>query len=89
MQCDRCGGEQLPKAGHDRAGRLQYRYRPCRRRLTARTTSAFCGFGFPDDIIAVAVRWYLRLRLPFADIVELLAERGIQVDRSNTVDWST
>lgn len=87
MQCDRCGGEQLTKAGRDRAGRQQYRCRACRRRLTERTISAFCGFRFPDDIIAVAVRWYLRLHLPFADVVELLAERGIQVDRSTVFDW--
>jgi transposase-like protein len=77
----------VTKAGRDRAGRQQYRCRPCRRRLTGRTTSAFCGFHFPDDIIAVAVRWYLRLRLPYADVVELLAERGVHVDRSTVFDW--
>jgi transposase-like protein len=51
--------------------------------LTARTASAFCGFRFP---IAVAVRWYLRLRLPYADVVVLLAERGVHVDRSTVFD---
>jgi transposase-like protein len=87
MQCDRCGGEQLTKAGRDRAGRQQYRCPACRRRLTERSTSAFRGFRFPDAIIAVAVRWYLRFRLPLADVVELLAERGVHVDRSTVFDW--
>lgn len=87
MQCDRCGGDELTKAGRDRAGRQPYRCRPCRRRLTARTTSVFRGFRFPDDIIAVAVRWYLRLRLPYADVVVLLAERGVYVDRTTVFDW--
>jgi transposase-like protein len=41
----------------------------------------------PDDIIAVAVRWYLQLRLPYADVVVLLAERGVHVDRTTVFDW--
>jgi transposase-like protein len=87
MQCDRCGGEQFTKAGRDRAGRQQYRCHACGRRLTERSISAFCGFRFPDDVIAVAVRWYLRLRLPYADVVILLAERSVQVDRTTVFDW--
>lgn len=31
-------------------------------------------------IIAVVVRWYLRYGLPYRDVEELLAERGIGVD---------
>jgi transposase-like protein len=87
MQCDRCGGDQISKAGRDRAGRQQYRCRPCHHRFTERTGSAFFGFRFPDAIIAVAVRWYLRLHLPYADVVVLLAERGIHVDRTTVFDW--
>ncbi len=87
MQCDQCGGEQFTKAGRDRRGRQQHRCRACRHRLTQRTTSAFCGFQFPDDVIALAVRWYLWLRVPYADVATLLAERGIHVDRSTVFDW--
>jgi len=60
-----------------------------RRRQTDRSTSACRNyrFPFPDDIIALAVRWYLRFRLPYADIVELLAERGVHVDPSSVFDW--
>jgi transposase-like protein len=87
MQCDRCGGEDFTKAGQDRQARQLYRCRACGRRLTARSNSAFRGYRFPDDIIALAVRWYLRFRLPYADVAELLAERGIHVDPSTIFDW--
>jgi len=32
-------------------------------------------------------RWYLRFRLPYADVSELLAERGVHVDPSSVFDW--
>ncbi|GAC1535984.1 MAG: hypothetical protein NVS2B7_05340 [Herpetosiphon sp.] len=87
MQCDRCGGEQFKKAGRDRQERQIYQCSACGRRLTARSRSAFSGYRFPDDVIALAVRWYLRFRLPYTDIAELLAERGIVVDPSTVFDW--
>jgi transposase-like protein len=33
------------------------------------------------------VRWYVRFRLSYADVVEWLAERGITVDRSTIYRW--
>jgi len=47
--------------------------------------SSFAGFRFPPEVITVAVRWYLRYPLSYRDIEELLAERGIEVDRSTLV----
>jgi transposase-like protein len=38
------------------------------------------GFRFPPDVIAIAVRWYLRYGLSYRDVEELLAERGVLVD---------
>ncbi len=58
MHCERCAGEQFVKAGRDRSGRQIYQCGGCDRRQTARSASAFCGYRFPDDIIALAVRWY-------------------------------
>ena len=43
-------------------------------------TSALAGFGFPPDVIVVAIRWYLRFNLSYRDVEELLAERGVEVD---------
>lgn len=87
MQCDRCESKQFTKAGRDRHGRQLYRCSTCTRRLTTRSTSAFSGYRFPDEIITLAVRWYLRYRLSYADVVEWLAERSISVDPSTVYDW--
>ncbi len=87
MQCDRCAGETFTKGGRDRGGRQLWRCQACGRRLTARSASAFSGYRFPDEIIALAVRWYLRYRLSYADVAEWLAERGISVDPSTIYDW--
>ncbi len=38
--------------------------------------SVFAGFRFPREVIAVAVRWYLRYGLSYRDVEELLAERA-------------
>ncbi len=87
MQCDRCGGKQFTKAGQDRQGRQVYQCRACNRRVTERSGSAFNGYRFPDDVIALAVRWYLRYKLSYADVAEWLAERGVVVAPSTICDW--
>ncbi len=87
MQCDRCGGETFTKAGRDRHGRQLYKCAQCGRRVTTRSTSAVSGYHFPDEVIALSVRWYLRFRLSYADVAEWLAERGITVDPSTVYDW--
>ena len=38
------------------------------------------GYRFPREVIALAVRWYLRYGLSYRDVEELLAERGVDVD---------
>jgi len=86
MQCQRCAGGAFTKAGRDRSGRQLSCCGDCGRRQTPRSASAFCGYRFPDDSIGLAVHWYLRFRLPYADLVELLAERGVHVDASTIVD---
>jgi transposase-like protein len=39
-------------------------------------SSAPAGYRFPREVIAMAVRWYLRYGLSYRDVEELLAERG-------------
>src|SRR4051812_39267951 len=56
--------------------------------MTGRGTgSAFAGFRFPPEVIAVAVRWYLRYGLSYRDVEELLAERGVVVDHVSVYRW--
>jgi transposase-like protein len=82
MQCIRCGSEQTRRDGKTKLAGQRWRCKDCGRRFTARSTSTFSGHDFPVDIIAHAVRWYVRYRLSYADVVEWLAERGLVVDRS-------
>src|SRR3979411_1714081 len=55
--------------------------------FTRRSSSAFSHRAFPDDIIALAVRWYVRYRLSYAEVSEWLAERGVLVDQSTIYRW--
>ena len=87
MYCIRCGSERTRKDGQTRLGGQRWRCNACGRRFTARSTSAFSHHAFPDDVIALAVRWYVRYRLSYADVVEWFAERGLVVDRSTVYRW--
>jgi transposase-like protein len=49
--------------------------------------SAFARYRFPQEIITLAVRWYLRFGLSYRDVEELLAERGIEVDHVTIFRW--
>ena len=42
----------------------------------------FQGRQYPGDVILLAVRCYLRYPLAYEPVAELLAERGLSVDRS-------
>ena len=91
MACIRCGSERTRRDGQTRLGGQRWRCNDCRRRFTARSTSALAHraphHAFPDDVIALAVRWYVRYRLSYADVVEWFAERGLTVDRSTVYRW--
>jgi hypothetical protein len=50
-------------------------------------SSAPAGYRFPQEVIAVAVRWHLRYGLSYRDVEELLAERGIEVDHVTIYRW--
>ncbi len=87
MACVRCGDGATRRDGQTRLGGQRWRRRDCRRRFTARSASACSRHDFPDDVMALAVRWYARYRLSYADVVEWLAERGVTVDRSTVYRW--
>jgi transposase-like protein len=87
MQCQRCQADQFVKAGFDRFHRQIHRCSRWSRRQIDRSSSAFPGYRFPDEIMALAVRWSLRFRLPSADLADLVAERGIHLDPSTIDDW--
>jgi hypothetical protein len=55
---------------------------PLRPALYAALELGVSGRAFDDDTIVLAVRWYVRYRLSYAEVSEWLAERGILVDQS-------
>jgi len=85
--CPHCQRQTFSKNGRDRRGAQVYRCADCDRSFTALTGTPFSGHSFPPAVIGLAVRWYLRYRLSYADVVEWLAERHIQVDPSTVFDW--
>lgn len=87
MPCPRCNSNVATKDGTTQLGGQRFRCSRCRRRFTRRSSSAFSGRAFPDDVIALAVRWYVRFRLSYAEVGEWMAERGILVDQSTIYRW--
>jgi transposase, IS6 family len=87
MRCIRCGSVVIRRDGYTRLGGQRWRCMACRRRFTARSSSVFSRCGFADEVVTLAVRWYVRYRLSYADVVEWLAERGIVVNRSTVSRW--
>ncbi len=47
----------------------------------------FCGRHFDREIIILCVRWYLRYKLGFRDLVEMMAERGLSLTPTTILRW--
>jgi len=47
----------------------------------------FEGRHFDREIIVLCVRWYLRFKLSFRDLVEMIAERGLSVAHTAIMRW--
>jgi transposase-like protein len=46
----------------------------------------FKGRHFDREIIILCVRWYLRFKLSFRDLVEMMAERGVRLAQERRPD---
>src|SRR3954462_3287339 len=86
-RCPHCERQNFMKNGHDRRGAQVYRCADCDRSFTALTGTPFSGHSFPPAVIGLAVRWYLRHRLRYADVLEWLAARRTQVAAWTVFDW--
>src|SRR5271165_2955754 len=47
----------------------------------------FEGRHFDREIIVLCVRWYLRFKLSFRDLVEMMAERGMSMAHTTIMRW--
>ncbi len=52
-----------------------------------RTATPFAGYRWPRAIITLAVHWYCSYRLSAANVVALLAERGIDISARTVLTW--
>ena len=42
---------------------------------------------FPVEIILVCVRWYCKYGISYRDLVEMMLERGVEVNPSTIMRW--
>src|ERR1700689_2286973 len=47
----------------------------------------FKGRHFDREIIVLCVRWYLRYKLSFRDLVEMMGERGLPLAHTTIMRW--
>src|ERR1700722_20938010 len=47
----------------------------------------FEGRHFDREVIVLCVRWYLRFKLSYRDLVEMMAERGLSVAHTTIMRW--
>ncbi len=47
----------------------------------------FSGRHFDREVIVLCVRWYLRYKLSFRDLVEMMAERGLALSHTTIMRW--
>src|SRR5947208_3884640 len=85
--CPHCQQIIVTRDGHDRHGRQRFTCGSCGRDFTVRSASVFSGYRWPADVILMAVRWYLRHPLSATSVMELLAERGIDVSNRTVLRW--
>ena len=47
----------------------------------------FGGRHFDREVIVLCVRWYLRFKLSYRDLVEMMAERGLSLAHTTIMRW--
>jgi IS6 family transposase len=78
----------MGKDGDDRKEGQRSRCRACRCRFPATAGTPSSSDRFPPGISALAIRWYRRSRSSYADVAELLAERGGCVAPATLFAWA-
>ncbi|SRR5712692_3222971 len=87
IPCPRCYHSATKRDGYDPYRRQRYSCGPCRRDFTSHSASAFSGYRWPADVILTAVRWYLSYPLSANHVVQLLAERHIDISARTVLTW--
>jgi transposase-like protein len=85
--CPSCHQPASKRDGPAAAGGQRYTCRPCGRDFTAHSASAFAGYRWPPEVSLLAVRWSLSHPLFATSVMEVLAERGIDVSTRTLLRW--
>src|SRR5262247_2685584 len=85
--CPSCQQPATKRDGYDKQSRQRYSCRPWHRDFTAASSSAFSGYRWPADVILTAVRWYASYPLSATHVMQLLAERHIDVSARTVLNW--
>jgi IS6 family transposase len=85
--CPSCQRPATKRDGRDPHGRQRYACRPCGRDFTEDSASAFAGYRWPAEVSLLAVRWSLSHPLSATSVMELLAERGVDVSKRTVLRW--
>ncbi|HTF70215.1 MAG TPA: hypothetical protein VK638_46820 [Edaphobacter sp.] len=51
------------------------------------TKAMVAGRHFDREVILLCVRWYLRYKLSLRDLVEMMAERGLELAHTTIMRW--
>src|SRR5712692_1929644 len=86
LNCPTCHQPASSRNGRDHRGQQRY-FCPCHRDFTSHSASAFSGYRWPADVILTAVRWYLSYPLSANHVVQLLAERHIDISARTVLTW--
>ncbi len=54
---------------------------------TRKTRNDFKWKHFLPEIILLCIRWYLKYKLSFRDLVEMMSERGIRIVHTTIMRW--
>jgi transposase-like protein len=85
--CPDCQQPATQRDGDDTQGRQRYACRPGRRDFTTALMSAFSGYRWSPDVILTAVRWSASYPLSAAHVIQLRAERPIEVSARTVLNW--
>jgi hypothetical protein len=47
----------------------------------------FVGRHFDREVIVLCVKWYLRFKLSYRDLAEMMAERGLSIVHTTIMRW--
>src|SRR5450755_3650854 len=72
------------------SGKMPGPWRSAERRSrspVARSTVGGHSTAFDADIIELCMRWYITYRLSYRDLLEMMADRGIEVAHTTMLRW--